>query len=132
MKCRRCAAWLTSAATEVSSGQGDGSLFETYARHFLRFFQTTERICDEVAIEQYKEHRLGQVQEYTPLEPPEPRTPVHVRVQLHSGKSFDAQLIRVDTQAGVLVTRLANGQLRHDRLADVRDYAKVDPGPDPR
>ena len=59
------AAWLTSAATEVSSAQGDGSLFETYARHFLRFFQTTERVCDEVAIEQYKEHRLGQVQATT-------------------------------------------------------------------
>ena len=59
------AAWLTSAATEVSSAQGDGSLFETYARHFLRFFQTAERICDEVAIEEYKEHRLGQVQATT-------------------------------------------------------------------
>jgi len=59
------AAWLTSAATEVSSAQGDGSLFETYARHFLRFFRTTGRICDEVAIEQYKEHRLGQVQATT-------------------------------------------------------------------
>ena len=59
------AAWLTSAATEVASAQGDGSLFETYARHFLRFFHTTERICDEVAIEQYKEHRLGQVQATT-------------------------------------------------------------------
>ena len=54
----RSKAWLTSATTEVSSAQGDGSLFETYARHFLRFFQTTERICDEVAIEQYKEDRL--------------------------------------------------------------------------
>jgi len=53
------AAWLTSAATEVASAQGEGSLFETYARHFLRFFHTTERICDEVAIDQYKEHRLG-------------------------------------------------------------------------
>jgi hypothetical protein len=59
------AAWLTSAATEVSSAQGDGSLFETYARHFLRFFQTSARLCDEVAIEQYKEHRLGQVQATT-------------------------------------------------------------------
>jgi hypothetical protein len=59
------AAWLMSAATEVASAQGDGSLFETYARHFLRFFETTARICDEVAIEQYKEHRLGQVQATT-------------------------------------------------------------------
>ncbi|MGB5809495.1 MAG: tyrosine-type recombinase/integrase, partial [Polyangiales bacterium] len=59
------AAWLTSAATEVASAQGNGSLFETYARHFLRFFRTTERICDEVAIEQYKEQRLGQVQATT-------------------------------------------------------------------
>ena len=59
------AAWLTSAASEVASAQGDGSLFETYARHFLRFLQTTARICDEVAIEQYKEYRLGQVQATT-------------------------------------------------------------------
>lgn len=27
---------------------------EAYARHFLRFFQNTERICDEVAIEEDK------------------------------------------------------------------------------
>ena len=38
---------------------------EAYAHHFLRFFQNTERICDEVAIEEYKDHRLGQVQATT-------------------------------------------------------------------
>jgi len=39
------ARWLTSAAPEVSSAQGDGSLFETYARQLRGFFQTTELIA---------------------------------------------------------------------------------------
>lgn len=48
--------WIEDTTAELKSAQ-DG-LLDVYARHWIRHFETTRRICDDVALENYKTARL--------------------------------------------------------------------------